>query len=170
MTEIAEKPHAFVIEWRDAFNIHLPQIDAEHQHLFHLVAALDHATIGPTIEELLNYVVTHFSHEQQLMEESGYPAFEEHLKLHEQFSVTVADFLGAGSDWDADRVDQLRKFLNRWLIGHIMTHDLRFGNWYRDSRHHVAAQRRPAAPVTPASPRAAAPERKVGWFDRLLGR
>lgn len=160
------KSHSFVITWRDAFKINLPEIDNEHKHLFSLVARLELANIGPTIDELLTYVVTHFSHEQQLMETSGYPAFDEHLKLHEQFSGAVADFLGAGDEWTAERVEDLRKFLNRWLIGHIMTHDLRFGNWYRD--HHDEAPARPAAPAPRRAP--AARVHKVGWFDRLLGR
>ena len=111
-----------------------------------------------TLDELLTYVVTHFSHEQQLMESSGYPAFAEHLKLHEQFSVTVADFLGAGERWSEDRVETLRRFLNRWLIGHIMTHDLRFGNWYRD--HHAPAVAPPAVAPPPVPVAAESP--KVG--------
>lgn len=157
----------FVIHWRDAFKINLPEIDSEHQHLFGLVAQLEVSTIGPTVEALLDYVVTHFTHEQQLMEQSGYPAFEEHLKLHEQFSTAVADFLGADDGWTQERVDQLRKFLNRWLVGHIMTHDLRFGNWYRDRR---AATPRPLpSPATAGAPVRVQAPRRFGWFGRLLG-
>lgn len=164
--------HAFVIAWRDAFKINVPQIDDEHRHLFDLVGRLEIATVSATLDELLTYVVTHFSHEQQLMEASGYPAFEEHLKLHEQFSVAVADFLGAGEGWTEERIESLRRFLNRWLIGHIMTHDLRFGNWYRE--HQGSASTAHAAPRKVAASAAQAPAaasvRKVGWFDRLLGR
>ena len=54
--------------------------------------------------------------------------------------------------------EQCQEFLNKWLIGHIMTHDLRFGKWYRD--HHG----------TDAPEVTARPVKKVGWFDRLLGR
>jgi hemerythrin len=32
-------------------------------------------------------VVAHFTNEQALMEKSGYPAFEQHLKLHEEFGA-----------------------------------------------------------------------------------
>lgn len=157
---------AFVISWRDAFKIHLPEIDGEHRHLFNLVSRLELSTIAYTIDELLNYVVTHFTHEQQLMEASGFPAFDEHLKLHEQFSIAVADFLGSDEAWNEERVDQLRKFLNRWLVGHIMTHDLRFGTWYRD---HGGVQRAGEPGARQAAPAATAP-RRLGWFDRLLGR
>ena len=148
----------FVIEWRDGFKISIAQVDDEHRRLFQLVKALDLDTVDQTLEELLEYVVTHFTNEQALMERSGYPAFEHHLKLHEEFGNHVADFLGSGDAWTDERVQELRRFLNKWLIGHIMTHDLRFGNWYRE--HHG----------TNVPEVIARPEKKVGWFDRLLGR
>jgi hemerythrin len=127
----------FVVEWRDGFKINIPQTDDEHRRLFALVKALDLNTIDQTLEELLDYVVTHFSNEQALMEQSGYPAFEQHLKLHEEFSGFVGEFLGSSSEWSEERVQELRRFLNKWLIGHIMTHDMRFGKWY--GSHHGAA-------------------------------
>ncbi|MBP8183342.1 MAG: hemerythrin family protein [Rhodoferax sp.] len=157
MTETMEvKKAPYVIEWRDGFKIGVAQVDEEHRHLFTLVRALNLASVDQTVEELLDYVVTHFSHEQDMMEKSGYPAFEQHLKLHEEFAAQVADFLGNGVEWDEDRVQELRRFLNKWLIGHIMTHDLRFGKWH--ATHAAAAVS--AAQKSPAS---------VGFFARLFG-
>ena len=153
----APEKHHFVVEWREGFKIGIAQVDAEHRHLFSLVKALNAMNIDATLSELLDYVVTHFTHEQNSMESSGYPEFRQHLALHEQFSAQVADFLSSGSEWTEDRVQELRKFLNKWLVGHILTHDLRFGNWYKE---HGRSQ--PVREVV-AKP-------KVGWFDRLLGR
>jgi hemerythrin len=155
----APERHTFVVEWRDGFKIGIAQIDAEHRHLFTLVKALNHDNIDDTLGELLDYVVTHFTHEQETMESSGFPDFHQHLALHEQFGAQVAEFLSSASDWDEERVQELRKFLNKWLVGHILTHDLRFGRWFQEhgKQHHpqpVAAQQKP----------------KVGWFDRFLGR
>lgn len=167
-------PHVFVIAWRDSFKIHIPEVDQEHRRLFELVANLQLRTIDATVEELLDYVVTHFTHEQQLMEQSGYPGFADHLKLHEQFGATVADFLSQGDQWDEPRVQDLRKFLNRWLVGHIMTHDLRFGNWYRDHKAPrtvtVAGNHRRQPKVATPTAASAVSVRKRGWLDRLLGR
>ncbi len=136
---VESKRAPFVVEWRDGFKINIPQVDYEHRHLFALVKALNLGSIEKTLEELLGYVATHFTSEQALMEDSGYPAFEEHLRLHEAFSAFVGEFLGAGDSWNEDRVQELRRFLNKWLIGHILTHDMRFGNWH--SRHHGHAAR-----------------------------
>lgn len=152
----ATKP-PFVIEWRDGFKIGVAQVDQEHRHLFTLVRALNLASVDQTVEELLDYVVTHFSNEQELMEKSGYPAFEQHLKLHEEFGAHVAEFLGSEGAWTEDRVQELRRFLNKWLIGHIMTHDLRFGKWH-------ANQSTPGAHVVHKV------ARPSGFLARLFGR
>jgi hemerythrin len=161
----SRKAH-FAIEWREGFKIKIDQIDEEHRHLFTLVKALDLPTVDATIEELLNYVVKHFTNEQTLMEDSGYPAFEQHLKLHEEFGVHVADFLGTSDDWTEERVQELRRFLNKWLIGHIMTHDLRFGQWY--GKHPARTPQPVEVPVQPVQPEQPAPKRK-GFFARLFG-
>jgi hemerythrin len=129
----------FVVEWRDGFRINIAQVDDEHRQLFALIKALNIESIDRTLEELLDYVVTHFSNEQALMEQSGYPAFEDHLKLHEAFGAFVGEFLGGADTWTEDRVQELRRFLNKWLIGHILTHDVRFGKWH--ASHHGANAR-----------------------------
>lgn len=159
MTTLEKPAHGgFVVEWRDGFRIGVDQIDAEHRHLFVLVKALSVHNVQDTLGELLDYVVTHFTHEQALMESSGFPDFHHHLALHESFSSQVAEFLSSSSDWSDERIQELRKFLNKWLVGHILTHDLRFGRWYIEQRRDATIR------VT------APPRQRVGWFDRLLGR
>jgi hemerythrin len=155
-----DKRSPYSIAWRDQFQVGIAQVDAEHKRLFSLVKSLCLETANETVEELLEYVVLHFTHEQELMERSGYPAFDQHLKLHEDFGAHVADFLGSGDAWSEERVQELRRFLNRWLIGHILTHDLRFGKWYAELKDKRVAQEA-AAVVTPAKAK--------GFWARLFG-
>lgn len=156
-SEQESKRAPFVVEWREAFKVNIPQVDQEHHRLFDLIKALNLASVEQTVEELLDYVVTHFTNEQALMEKSGYPAFEQHLKLHEEFGAQVADFIGNGEPWTEARVHEIRRFLNKWLIGHIMTHDLRFGRWYADNHGKIV----PAVVATPV---------QRGILARLFGR
>ncbi|MGE5648652.1 bacteriohemerythrin [Noviherbaspirillum sp. UKPF54] len=163
MSQEESGKHApFVIEWRKGFQVNIEQVDTEHQHLFALVKALNLDSVEKTVEELLDYVVVHFSNEQDLMEKSGYPGFEQHLKLHEDFATHVADFLGNGEAWSEERVQELRRFLNKWLVGHIMTHDLRFGRWYAEHAVHAPA-------AMPAPVAAQAPKAHRGFFAALFG-
>ena len=119
----------FAVEWREGFSIGVAHLDHEHRHLFSLVLALNLNSVDQTMEKLLDYVVTHFSNEQDAMDRSGYPALDQHLRLHEEFAAKIADFLVTGDGWTETRVQELRRFLNKWLIAHIMTHDMRFGKW-----------------------------------------
>jgi hemerythrin-like metal-binding protein len=118
------------IEWREGFKIGVSQADQEHRHMFDLVQALDLASVEQGVAELLECVAMHFSNEQDMMEKSGYPALEQHVKLHEEFVDQVTCFLADGKSWSVERVQELRLFLDKWMIGHIMTHDLRFGLWF----------------------------------------
>jgi hemerythrin len=152
--------HKYVLEWRQGFCTGVPEIDGEHQHLFELVKALELQTVETTLNELLEYVVTHFTNEQQLMEQSGFPEFQQHLALHEQLASQVTEFLALHTVWTEERLQRLRRFLNQWLVGHILTHDLRFGRWYLDQQ-----RTRTVNPV----PRPAQPAQR-SWLQRLLRR
>ena len=44
------------------------------------------------------------------------------LRLHEGFAAQVADVLGNAAACTEARVQELRRFLHKWLIFHIMTH------------------------------------------------
>ncbi len=170
-TSTAHQP--FVIEWRQGFRINIGQVDDEHEHLFTLIKALQLGTVEQTINELLEYIVVHFSNEQALMEKSGYPELERHIMLHEDFAGRVADFLDNSEAWNEERVQSLRRFLNKWLVGHILTHDLRFGKWHAEHARPLAVPA--AAPVAaPAADAARAQTREArahrGFFARLFAR
>lgn len=157
MTATIEHPATpDIVEWRESYRTGVAEVDQEHQRLFALVHALDLDTVQQAVDDLLDYVVTHFTNEQDLMEKSGYPAFEQHLKLHEEFAGQVAAFLQGDVQWTDDRVQELRHFLNKWLSGHIMTHDLRFGTWH-------------AAQLAHGGSAQLATTRPSGFFARLFG-
>ena len=147
----------YVVQWREGFRVGIDQVDAQHRQLFTLVKELNLDSIESTMDAVLNYVVEHFGTEQELMEQSHYPDYSTHLKLHEEFAASVADFLGSGEAWSEQRLMNLRKFLNKWLIRHIMVQDLRFGRWYR---HNV---------TDPLIVDVATQTKKIGWLSRLLG-
>lgn len=161
----------FVIEWRQGFRVHIGQVDDEHEHLFKLIKALHLDTVDQTINELLEYIVVHFSNEQALMEKCGYPELERHIMLHEDFSGRVADFLDSSETWNEERVQSLRRFLNKWLVGHILTHDLRFGKWHAEHARQLAAPAPAAVPAADAG-RMQTQEAKAhrGFFARLFAR
>jgi hemerythrin len=141
------------LEWRESFRMNIATIDVEHRLLFTLVKQLHASSVRETLDELLEYVHTHFHHEQQLMDASGYPDADEHRLQHRHLAERVAQHHASPDHWPSSRVEALRGFLNGWLESHILIHDLAFGRWYAESE-----RRRQAATA------------QRGWLDSTLGR
>ncbi len=74
------------------------------------------------IDELVDYTLSHFAFEEELMEEAGYPFCAAHKRVHEVFTKRVSEYrmrFQAGEDV----VDELKSMLSRWLFNHIRNDD-----------------------------------------------
>ena len=129
--DIQSKSRPFVSEWRNALEIGDKQIDTEHRKLFTLVKDLEHGRVEQTVSALKDYAVTHFTNEQAMMRRQNYPNLEAHIEMHETFKRSVNSICEENAPWTEERVLDLKRFLNKWLRGHIGTHDQRFGEWMR---------------------------------------
>jgi hemerythrin-like metal-binding protein len=130
-----------IIEWSEDFKIGEDEIDKEHWGLFALIHDLGdklalgaaEASINATIEALVAYVNVHFEHEERLMQETGYPAFETHKKAHEALARQVAgfqeDLRRAPETFD---FEALMEFLSNWLSEHILKLDMEFAAYHKN--------------------------------------
>lgn len=108
-------------------------IDFEHKKLIETINALLEACskgkgrdeINRTMAFLCSYTEKHFSDEEALQRQSGYPGYLEHRGYHDYFKKEVADL--------AERlkkegpsivlVGELNRALADWFINHIKTQD-----------------------------------------------
>lgn len=116
-------------------------IDSQHKQLVDKFNVLmDACAYGHGAEEvesalkfLAEYTVRHFTDEEELQLQYGYPNYENHKKLHEQFKVTVGNL----SDMlDRDGITprlilKLNSDIGNWLRTHIMCEDLDIANFIR---------------------------------------
>lgn len=75
-----------------------------------------------TLNFLTDYVIYHFSAEEKLQEEVGYPGLAEHKKQHETLKKTVADLTEMLEEEEGASpafVEQLNKKVIEWLYKHI---------------------------------------------------
>jgi hemerythrin len=81
------------------------------------------------MEFLQSYTVTHFSDEEKLQKECGYPDYVNHHKLHADFVKKIGEYSkrletdGANIALVAD----LNGFVTNWLIYHISREDKKIG-------------------------------------------
>ena len=125
--------------FKDEYRIGVEQLDLEHEKLFEIAdkaytVLMDEYVhdkydyIGEILNELRDYSVTHFQHEEEYMASINY------RKLLSQ-KVEHQDFIDKVSAYDFSQIDENQKdaileileFLNEWLIDHILKSDKLIG-------------------------------------------
>jgi hemerythrin len=118
-------------------------VDEQHQMLFAYVNDVidicededEIEKIRETLAFLVHYTVQHFQDEEALQLACGYPDYEEHKRLHEEFKQTALEltqrFTASGSS--AELRDDVKNIVVCWLIDHIRGEDKKIGRHIRDS-------------------------------------
>lgn len=121
------------IAWNDAYKVGHPMIDSQHQRLFELadnVYSLVNSNtesqrekVEQVIQECAEYVIFHFSCEEELMAEVGYSAMEAHKALHRDFNNYVSTLVGDFLMGKEVNLGELYSYIANWLVKHIMAED-----------------------------------------------
>ena len=119
--------------WSPALETGHPLIDSQHKELIKAINALFEECmrgtaadqIDKTVDFLVSYVKRHFSEEESLQRQSNYPDYQNHRKLHEEFSKMVSE-LAAGlkqSGPTSTMIHKLIRSVGDWFISHIQQQD-----------------------------------------------
>jgi len=124
-----------VVDWSDQFATGLDDVDSQHQKLFEVInklgrlQACDSASdmLIAAYDELKNYTLYHFQHEEELM--NAWPMIEAnkiaHLKAHRGFIERIGKIDKLIVSHPSYVVDHLLAFLVKWLVHHILDVDKR---------------------------------------------
>lgn len=115
------------IEWKDEYSVGIDSIDQQHKKLLSLINQLQTAVDYSTGEEferealdaLVDYTKTHFTYEEGLMKQNGYPDFEPHKAQHEKMIKEVEDVLDEYEEDHDQAMEHGSRFLKNWLVNHI---------------------------------------------------
>jgi hemerythrin len=114
--------------WQDSLNTGIDIIDTQHRRIVEMINRLHgaqtrgNAAVGEVLGELVDYTMSHFAFEEELMEEAGYPFCAAHKRVHDIFTRHVSEYVmrfRAGEDV----TDELKNMLSRWLFNHIRGDD-----------------------------------------------
>jgi len=83
---------------------------------------LNRQQIKKIIMDLYKYTREHFSTEEKMMKEAGYPKLEKHRDLHEELITELNEVCNQTFD-DEESVFIFKKFIFDWLIKHILNQD-----------------------------------------------
>lgn len=126
-----------LIAWSNQLAVGIEEIDAQHQKLVQLINALhehmlagDAADImGKVLDRVVEYTGFHFSTEERLMAEYGYPQSASHKIEHAKLVHTALDLQAKVHSGHAHVTMETMKFLRNWLQHHIMQSDQSFGKF-----------------------------------------
>jgi len=134
--------------WTANYALGVGEIDREHQHLFALAEEMHQAMMAGKgkqivmhlLDEMLAYTGQHFAHEEELMERSGFPDREPHLRQHEELRTQVRAKRARALAGEVTMTIEAMQFLMSWLKGHILASDCRIADFLRQQE---TALRRP---------------------------
>ena len=125
--------------WKDSLLIGVPAIDNQHKKLITAIDELMEACtkgqgrdkIGKTLAFVVAYTKEHFTDEEKVQAEHGYPGMIAHKRLHTQFIVTISSLV---DDFEKNGpsvalVGKLNKSLVDWLVEHISEEDKKLGDY-----------------------------------------
>lgn len=125
------------LEWKNEYSVGISSIDQQHKKLINLINQLQTAVKYSTgeefereaLDELVKYTKTHFTYEEGLMEQNGYPDFEPHKSQHVRMIKKVEEVL---AEYERDRDTAMTNaldFLREWLINHINGTDKEYSSF-----------------------------------------
>ncbi len=136
---------AELFEWDDSYLIHVDDMDDEHQILVEkinlLVESLNKETsleMLPKFNDMCDYTVEHFTHEEEFMRSFNYEEYDAHKKIHDNLLSFLRSFEESIRNGTVDKI-KLVGFLKNWLISHIMGVDTKYAGVYQESRAKLTA-------------------------------
>jgi hemerythrin-like metal-binding protein len=128
------------IEWSEKYSVGIPLIDRHHRMLIAFINGLgetvasggDVEKVGRILDELVTYTKMHFSYEEALFDQYGYPGQVEHRDYHRRLVSKVQDFVNRYKSGTADLGNELLDFLKQWLNHHILEDDMAYSAFLRE--------------------------------------
>lgn len=126
------------MEWSDRFSIGVAVFDDEHKKLIAIINSL-HEALSSGIadadlkrisDNLVEYTLMHFRHEEMYFDDWAYPEAEAHTALHSRLREQVFNFRRQIQEKNSRELGlDMMEFLRQWLSEHILVEDRKYGRF-----------------------------------------
>jgi hemerythrin len=132
-----------IFQWKDAFRLGIPSVDAQHEIFFELLSDLSmgladrqgEARLRAVLAELERHAREHFAEEEEYMAALDYPELESQRLEHRKFLEQLA-----GLELSGPGARSVLSLLRSWLLEHILGTDMEFSRWLGISAARRAAE------------------------------
>ena len=120
-----------LISWDDEFSVGIEAIDRQHTRMLSLINQIDeviqqggtYEMFAPVLDDLIDYTIQHFAHEEKLLEENHCPDIDGHKKSHVRLRGELLNWQEKVADAGPEEMSEHMFFLRIWFPGHILNVD-----------------------------------------------
>ncbi|MGN0936465.1 MULTISPECIES: bacteriohemerythrin [unclassified Acinetobacter] len=130
------------MEWNEKYNIGIDVIDNQHRQILDYINTLEailvngsREKIKEVLDDLIDYTQSHFSFEENLLEQVHYQYLPSHRGIHEHFVRRLNEYRTKFENGVSVEQD-LYRLLSKWLINHIQHDDQDYVDSVRDNMLH----------------------------------
>lgn len=128
-------------EFLPKYHTGVPQIDAEHEKLFAIINDIykiveeeyseeRYDDVLSLLDRLEEYTQSHFTHEEEIMEQHHFPELEFQKNAHASFIERLSDRdMGENMENPKEFLEDMLDFLYAWLGNHILKYDKKIGKY-----------------------------------------
>ena len=130
-----------LINWDVSLSVGVKEIDAQHQKLIELLNELfdvmhsDEAKnkMNEIVGRLNDYVIFHFTNEENYFEKFNYKNKDVHIKQHETYKEKIIEFNKMATENNTMLPYEVLDFLENWILGHISTEDKKYTKCFKEN-------------------------------------
>ena len=132
-----------MVEWNESLELGVDIIDRQHRRLISIINETERAGRGENdsmstaqlLNELLDYIVEHFSTEEELMRRYKYADYDNHKSVHDDVAKRLFDWnTNTGSETESAKA--LLRYLGHWIEKHWMKEDRALADFLIAKGHH----------------------------------
>lgn len=130
------------IDWTAEDSVGIESIDDQHKRLVDMTNRLFKAIMDDhgipqakeLLEELAEYVAEHFTYEEKLLAQHGYPRdlLIEHVEEHRKWTQRIYDFMVKYNADDPTVDIELYDMLREWVTDHLHVTDMKYTEFLQE--------------------------------------
>ena len=129
-----------LIEWESMFSVGVEELDAQHHAALDILNRLHDAMrsgkvsteLEGVLNEMANYAQFHFSAEEKILDNAGYPGLNTQKIEHNKFTQKISQYQDDLRNGKLALSVAVIDFFKNWWIGHIQGEDYKYANFLKE--------------------------------------
>ena len=123
--------------WNASYSVKVKRFDDDHQQLFNIINELHESmrtgrgkeVLHDVLTKLLRYTEQHFTAEEAVMKEVGYPGLAAQVEQHRKFTAKIKEVTDQYKAGTIGLSVSVQDFLTKWLLSHIVAVDKQYSEF-----------------------------------------